>query len=48
MLKSNPKIKEHIQFDFLKDGHFAELKAQELLNDRINMLGSVENYIYFL
>ena len=40
-----PKIKEHIQFDFLKDGHFAELKAQELLNDRINMLGSVENYI---
>ena len=40
-----PKIKEHIQFDFLKDGHFAELKARELLNDRINMLGSVENYI---
>ena len=40
-----PKIKEHIQFDFLKDGHFSELKAQELLNDRINMLGSVENYI---
>ena len=39
------KIKEHIQFDFLKDGHFSELKAQELLNERINMLGSVENYI---
>ena len=39
------QIKEHIQFDFLKDGHFAELKAQELLNERINMLGSVENYI---
>jgi hypothetical protein len=39
------KIKEHIQFDFLKDGHFSELKTQELLNERINMLGSVENYI---
>ncbi len=39
------QIKEHIQFDFLKDGHFAELKSQELLNERINMLGSVENYI---
>jgi len=40
-----PRIKEHIQFDFLKDGHFSELKEQELLNERINMLGSVENYI---
>ena len=38
-------MKEHIQYDFLQDGHFAELKKAELLEDRINALGSIENYI---
>ena len=38
-------IKEHIQYDFLADGHFAELKEAELLNDRINTLNQVEAYI---
>jgi hypothetical protein len=38
-------IQEHIQYDFLADGHFAELKEAELLNDRINTLNQVEAYI---
>ena len=25
------KIKEHIQYDFLQDGHFAELRDSEIL-----------------
>ena len=40
-----PKIQEHITYDFLEDGHFAALKESELLEDRINQLGSVEPYI---
>ena len=38
-------MKEHIQYDFLQDGHFAELKKAELLQDRINALQSIETYI---
>jgi len=38
-------MKEHIQYDFLQDGHFAELKRAELLENQINSLGSIENYI---
>ena len=36
-----PSIQEHIQYDFLADGHFAELKEAELLNDRINTLNNI-------
>jgi len=39
------KIHQHIQYNFLQDGHFAELKRAELLEDRINALGSIESYI---
>ena len=39
------KMKEHIQYNFLQDGHFAELKKAELMQDRINNLGSIESYI---
>jgi hypothetical protein len=39
------KMHQHIQYDFLQDGHFAELKRAELLEDRINALGSIESYI---
>ncbi len=38
-------IQEHIQYDFLADGHFAELKDSELLNERLNNLGTIESYI---
>ena len=39
------KMKEHIQYDFLQDGHFAELKKAELLQDRLNALQTIESYI---
>ena len=39
------KIKEHIQYDFLQDGHFAELRDTEILRERIDMLGQVEPYV---
>ena len=40
-----PEIQEHIQYDFLADGHFAELKDAELLENRLNALQTVEAYI---
>jgi len=36
---------EHIQYDFLYDNHFAELKDAELLNERLNMVQVAEPYI---
>ena len=40
-----PLIQEHISYDFLEDGHFAALKESELLEERLQQLGSVEPYI---
>ena len=40
-----PEIQEHIQYDFLQDGHFAELKDAELLENRINTLEQVQSYV---
>ena len=39
------KIEEHIQYDFLYDNHFAELKDAELLNERLNMVQIAEPYV---
>jgi len=39
------KLKEHIQYDYLKDGYFAELKNAELLRERINLANEVSPYI---
>lgn len=36
---------EHIQFDFLYDNHFAELKESELLTERLNMVAMAEPYV---
>jgi hypothetical protein len=36
---------EHIQYDFLYDNHFAELKDAELLAERINMVQAAEPYV---
>jgi hypothetical protein len=36
---------EHIQYDFLYDNHFAELKDAELLNERLNMIQVAEPYV---
>ena len=38
-------MKEHIAYDFLQDGHFAELRDAEILRERIDMVGTVEPYI---
>ncbi len=40
-----PEIQEHIQYDFLADGHFAELKDAELLENRLNQLQTIEAYV---
>ncbi len=36
---------EHIQFDFIYDNHFAELKDKELMEGRLGLLGMVEPYV---
>ena len=36
---------EHIQYDFLYDNHFSELKDAELLNERLNMVQVAEPYV---
>ena len=38
-------MNEHIQFDFLYDNHFAELKESELLTERLNTASIAEPYI---
>jgi len=39
------KISEHIQYDFIYDNQFAELKESELLNERLGTLATIEPYI---
>ena len=38
-------MEDHIQYDFLYDNHFAELKESELLTNRLTLLTTVEPYI---
>jgi len=38
-------MEEHIQYDFLYDNHFAELKEAELLNERLGMVQLAEPYV---
>ena len=39
------QMAEHIQFDYLYDNHFAELKNTELMNERLNLMVAIEPYI---
>ena len=39
------KISDHIQYDFLYDNQFAELKEAELLQNRLGILATIEPYI---
>ena len=39
------KISDHIQYDFLYDNQFSELKESELMNDRLGTLATIEPYI---
>jgi hypothetical protein len=38
-------MRDHIQYDFLCDNHFAELKESELLTNRLSIVTSMEAYI---
>jgi len=39
------KISDHIQYDFIYDNQFAELKESELMNERLGTLATIEPYI---
>jgi hypothetical protein len=39
------KMEDHIQYDFLYDNHFAELKEAELLTNRVSLMTQIEPYI---
>jgi hypothetical protein len=38
-------MSDHIQYDFLYDNHFAELKEAELMTERLNMVATAEPYV---
>ena len=39
------KMSQHIQYDFLYDNHFSELKEAELLTERLNLVVAAEPYV---
>ena len=39
------EMADHIQYDFLYDNHFAELKEAELLQERLNLAAAAEPYV---
>jgi hypothetical protein len=39
------KMSEHIQFDFIYDNHFSELKEAELMQERLNLIQVAEPYV---
>ena len=39
------ELKENIQYDYIFDNHFTELKNNELLTERLNSVGLMEPYI---
>ena len=38
-------MEEHVQYDFLYDNHFSELKEAELMTERLNIAATAEPYI---
>jgi hypothetical protein len=38
-------ISDHIQYDFLYDNQFSELKESELMNERLGLVSTMEPYI---
>ena len=38
-------MEDHIQYDFLYDNQFAELKESELMEGRLNILATIEPYV---
>ena len=39
------RMSDHIQYDFLYDNHFAELKDAELMQERLGLVGTADAYI---
>src|SRR6056300_595487 len=40
-----PAIRDAIFYDFLQDGHFAELKNSEMMRERLNLAREVRDYV---
>jgi hypothetical protein len=38
-------LSEHIQYDFIYDNHFSDLKNNELLNDQLGVVAAMQPYI---
>ena len=38
-------IADFIKYDFATDNHFTELKEQEIMKERLDLLSSAESYI---
>ena len=38
-------MSDHIQYDFLYDNQFAELKESEMMNERLGLATTVEPYL---
>ena len=43
--KEFDSMKEHIQFDFIYDNHFAELREQEMMTNRLQLAAMAEPYL---
>jgi hypothetical protein len=39
------KLGDHIQFDYLYDNHFSDLKKNELMNDKIGVVAAMDPYL---
>jgi hypothetical protein len=39
------KVKERLNYDFLQDGHFAELKQSEMLLERLRLADAMRDYV---
>jgi len=39
------ELEDHIQYDFLYDNHFSDLKKNELLNEQLGVVASMEPYM---
>mgnify|MGYP003627433700 CR=1 FL=1 len=39
------EIKDHVRYDFMEDNHFTELKENEIMQERVNMLNNVDPYM---
>jgi hypothetical protein len=38
-------LSDHIQYDYVYDNHFAELKESELMNERLGVVAAVDPYV---